>query len=123
MSTDRNTDGLQDNLAKAFVRDFLRPYLGDTPDTRFFLIESKGKFYASVARRVSGIDGLVKLHLRPISQRNYELIGKVYGDSIAVVDSNLEFTDRFEAYVDINGKNLHLPDRMQREHIAKIQPK
>lgn len=123
MSTDRNTDGLGDNPARAFVRDFLRPYLGDAPDTKFFLISSNGRFYASVAKRVSGVDGLVKLHLRPIPQRHYEMIGKVYGDSFAKIDSNLELTDRFETYAGIEGNNLRFPDRKQREYIDKIQSK
>lgn len=123
VSTDRNTDGLDDNPARAFVRDFLRPYLGDAPDTKFFLIGSNNRFYASVAKKVTGIDRLVRLYLRPISQRHYEMIGRVYGDSFANVDSSLDLTDRFETYASIEGKNLSFPDRRQREHIDKIQSK
>jgi len=95
-----------ENPAKRFVRDFLRPHLGAVPDTKFFLFSSGGGHYASAAKRVPGIEGLVELHLKPISQRQYGIIAGVYGDSIVEVDSALEFRDREEVYANYNGKSL-----------------
>ncbi|MBM3232474.1 hypothetical protein FJZ21_03820 [Candidatus Pacearchaeota archaeon] len=123
MSTDRDTDGSEDSSARAFVRALLKPHLGDVPDTKFLLISSNGRFYASVAKSVSGIEGLVKLYLRPIPQRHYEMIGKVYKDSFANTYPNLDLTDRLETDAAREGNNLRVPNREQREYLDKIQSK
>ncbi|MGV8131309.1 MAG: hypothetical protein ACP5N7_04390 [Candidatus Pacearchaeota archaeon] len=121
MSTDRNTDGLQDNLAKSFVRDFLRPYLRETPDTRFFLFESRGRHYASAVKRVAQaeVENLVLVSFRPLSERQYHQLARVYGDSFIRVEPILEFANSQELSANLQSGILGPLTKEQREYLSK----
>ena len=119
MSTDSHTDGSSDSPARAFVREFLRPYLGEIPP-KFLLFELRGKFYASVARKENpGVEGLVALAVRPLSERQYHQIKKVYEDSVVCADNALDFVNSNESHVDFDGVRLGALKQEQRVYLSK----
>jgi hypothetical protein len=109
-----------DNLQKEFVRSFLAKYLGESPDVKFFLIKQGNKHYASAAKRdKSSIEGLVRLYVRPVSERSYNSLAMVYADSQAEIDPSLEIAGRYEIYANLSDKKLSPLTREQREYISK----
>lgn len=118
VSTDSPTDGSLDSPAKTFVRALLKPFIDRGLEVKLVLFKSNGRHYVSVAQRFDPqLEGVYLLNSRAYPVRHYESIERVYGDSVFIPDKNLEFENRPEIKVNINGRNLTHLTREQADYL------